>query len=223
MQASDLNKEILLVDKPKGITSYDVIRRLKRMMKESGLQKLPKIGHAGTLDPMATGLMIIGIGQGTKKLNEYLKLPKTYEAEITFGTKTDTGDITGTILEEKTVFHLDEEKIKNALTGMIGKLDLPVSIYSALKKDGKPLYQYAREGKAHEVEIPIRTMIIDKAELLSFDQDKNILKARFDVGSGTYIRSLTEELGKRLGTIATLSELRRTRIGEYTLEHAEKI
>lgn len=228
MQLADWDKEILLIDKPQGITSFDVIRRIKRAMKEQGVVKLPKIGHGGTLDPMATGLMIIGIGKGTKKLNDYLKLDKTYEAEITLGIRTDTSDLTGTVLEsmentEIAKLNLSEEKVKSVLDSFIGEQDLPVSIYSALKRGGKPLYEYAREGKSDQVEIPVRKMKVYKAEFISFDTNQNKIQAVFDVGSGTYVRSLAEEIGKRLGTVATLSELRRTKIGEFLVSGAEVI
>jgi tRNA pseudouridine55 synthase len=226
MQVTDWSKEILLIDKPQGITSYDIIRNIKRLMREQGIIKLPKIGHGGTLDPMATGLMIIGIGKGTKKLNDYLKLDKTYEAEITLGIKTDTSDITGTVLEsindsEIKKLNLNDEKVKSVLDLLIGEQELPVSIYSALKREGKPLYEYAREGKSDQIEIPIRKMIVHKADFISFDPISNKIKVVFDVGSGTYIRSLAEEIGKRLGTIATLSGLRRTRIGEFEVKDAD--
>ena len=117
-----MNTNILLIDKPKGITSFDCIRILRRKL---GVRKM---GHAGTLDPMATGLMIISVGEGTKRLQELLKLPKVYEAEILFGIKTDTGDITGKILEESKVSGQmsDVTKLSEVLTGMVGKLELPV-------------------------------------------------------------------------------------------------
>lgn len=206
-------REIMTIDKPKGITSYTVIRILKRKMGHL------KMGHAGTLDPMATGLMIIGVDKGTKKLNEYLKLSKTYEAEITLGIKTDTSDITGKILEEKNVPKLSEKEIKSALKATLGEHEFPVSIYSALKKDGKPLYKYAREGKT--IESPLRKMKINIAKLQSFDG--KVIRAVFDVESGTYIRSIAEEIGKKLGTVATLSNLRRTRIGDFNVVDAQII
>src|SRR3989344_3968101 len=119
---------ILLVDKPQGITSFDCIRILRRKL---GVRKM---GHAGTLDPMATGLMIIGVGEGTKKLQDFLKLDKTYEAEILLGVSTDTGDITGKILKKVGMmnYELREEGIKEILRGMVGKLQLPVPAYSAI-------------------------------------------------------------------------------------------
>ena len=155
-----MNTNILLIDKPKGITSFDCIRILRRKL---GVRKM---GHAGTLDPMATGLMIISVGEGTKRLQELLKLPKVYEAEILFGIKTDTGDITGKILEESKVSGQmsDVTKLSEVLTGMVGKLELPVPAYSAIKRGGEALYKKARRGEV--VETPIKTMEIKAAEFL---------------------------------------------------------
>jgi len=203
---------IILIDKPKGITSFDVIRRLRTT------HGMCKMGHAGTLDPMATGLMIIATDADTKKLSEFLGLPKTYEAEITLGIRTDTSDMDGKIVEEKAVSaSVTEEQVRGVLQSLVGNTDLPVSVYSALKRAGKPLYEYAREGK--EIEVPIRTMHVDSVIFDGFDGLK--VRATFAVGSGTYIRSLAEEVGKRLGTVATLSALRRTVIGDFKISEAK--
>ena len=152
---------ILLIDKPAGITSFDCIRILRKKL---GVRKM---GHAGTLDPMATGLMIIGVGEGTKKLQNFLKLDKIYEAEILLGVSTDTGDITGKILKELRIknYELSEEEIENALDGMVGKLELSVPAYSAIKRGGEPLYRKARRGE--KFESPIKTMEVTSAEFLS--------------------------------------------------------
>ncbi len=220
----DSIKNMLLIDKPKGITSFDVIRRLRRKMFKDGLgekkQKI-KIGHAGTLDPLASGLMIIGVGSGTKKLNEYIKLPKTYIAEVLIGEKRSTGDMEGEVIESKKVEHLDEAEVLNALKEMVGVLRLPVPIYSAVKAGGKRLYKEARKGR--KVIIPLRDMEIKNAQLLRMEKDegKYVLEVRFDVESGTYIRSLSEELGRRLGYPATTKELRRTQIGDFTIEEVD--
>ena len=231
-------QDILLIDKPKGITSFDCIRILRKKL---GVRKM---GHAGTLDPMATGLMIIGVGEGTKMLGQYLKLSKTYEAEVLLGVHTDTGDVTGRAMEygEWNMEYGGEEKIKKVLQEMVGKLELAVPAYSAIKQGGEALYKKARRGEV--VDVPIKTMEITATEFLGlFDchssegwnpeikgldprlrgDDKLIVKVRFDVGSGTYIRSLAEELGRRLGVPATLAGLRRTRIGEFKIEDAQKI
>jgi len=202
---------ILLVDKPKGITSFDVIRILRKKIESK------KMGHAGTLDPMATGLMIIATDADTKKLSEFLGLPKSYEAEITLGVRTDTSDMEGKVVEEKTIpTDVNEGVVGAVLSSMVGDINLPVSLYSALKRGGKPLYEYAREGK--EIEAPVRTMRVDSVIFTSFDGVR--IHATFAVGSGTYIRSLAEEVGKRLNTVATLSALRRISVGDFKIGDA---
>jgi tRNA pseudouridine55 synthase len=213
---------ILLIDKPKGITSFDVIRRLRR---ELGIRKM---GHGGTLDPLASGLMIIALESATKKLSEYLKLDKEYVAEIRIGERRATGDLEGAILEEKDVPPLPEDMVRKMLEEMTGTLSLPVSAYSAIKKDGVPMYERARkaEAKGETIEdAPNREMKIYEAELLNSECKDNRCTAtvRFSVGSGTYIRSLAEEFGKRLGYPATLQNLRRTKIGEFDINDARTI
>ncbi|MFA6158200.1 MAG: tRNA pseudouridine(55) synthase TruB [Candidatus Paceibacterota bacterium] len=205
--------DILLVDKPKGITSFDVIRILRR---ELGVRKM---GHAGTLDPLATGLLIIGVNAGTKKLAGLIGLPKTYDAEIRLGMATDSGDAAGTIVQELPVPVLTNGEIQAVVEGMKGKLTLPVSLFSAIKRDGVPLYKYAYKGE--KVELPMRDMTVRDARFVSYEN--GIIRAVFDVSSGTYVRSLAEELGKRLGTCASILNLRRLSIGEYSVEGARKV
>jgi tRNA pseudouridine55 synthase len=222
--------EIILVDKPKGITSFDVIRKLRRKL---GIRKM---GHAGTLDPLASGLMIIGVGKGTKKLANLIKLDKTYDAEIILGEKRSTGDLEGEILEDFDV-QLDTEDSENKITEgqilkilneMIGILDLPVPVYSAIKREGEALYKKARRGE--KVEVPIKQMkVLDvefvKAENFITDDGKKRIRiyVNFDVGSGTYIRSLAEEVGRRLGFPATLGNLRRIRVGDFDIKDSIKL
>lgn len=218
----ELSENIILVDKPKGITSFDVIRRLR---KELGVRKM---GHGGTLDPLATGLMIIGVEKGTKKLADYLKLDKEYIAEVRVGEWRSTGDLEGEILEERDCTSLDEDKVKKILSEMLGTLALPVSAYSAIKKDGTPLYKRARKAeKTGEVieDLPVRTMQVHEAELqgITCAENRCVLTVRFFVASGTYIRSLAEELGKRLGYPATLQNLRRTKIGDFDIKDARPV
>lgn len=215
--ANKLPENIILVDKPKGITSFDVIRRLRR---EMGIKKM---GHAGTLDPLASGLMIIGINDGTKKMEEFLKLDKTYEAEILLGTKTDTGDLEGEIIESREVVNVEEDYIDEVFRNFHGEFDIAVPKYSAIKRGGKALYEYAREGI--EVEVPVKKMKIYKSQLLGIDETDTgfILKVKFDVASGVYIRSLVEFIGNFLDTPATLANLRRTKIGEYDLKEATRL
>lgn len=212
-----LPENIILVDKPKGITSFDVIRRLR---KELGIRKM---GHAGTLDPLATGLMIIGINDGTKQMEQFLKLPKSYDAEILFGIKTDTGDLEGKVIEEREVVDVEEEYIKEVVENFKGIFNLPVPMYSAIKRNGKALYEYARKGE--EIEVPIKPMEIFESRFRGIKKVKEnyILKVEFDVASGVYIRSLVEYLGKFLDVPTTLANLRRTKIGEFTLKGAKKL
>lgn len=209
----DGDEKILLIDKPSGITSFDVIRKLRR---QTGIKKM---GHAGTLDPLASGLMIIGLEKGTKKLAEFLKLDKSYIAEITLGISTDTGDITGNVVDEKKIPALSLDVIESEISKMIGEINLPVPVYSAIKKNGKPLYLYARQGQ--KVSVPIRKMIVLDAKLIKIKG--NTITVNFYVTSGTYIRSIVEELGRRLGTVATLSALRRISIGQFRVEDAQEL
>lgn len=224
---------ILLIDKPVGISSFDVIRRLRPKL------NIRKMGHAGTLDPLASGLMIIGVGEGTKQLTELTKLDKEYVTEILVGERTESGDKDGRVLEEREVTEVEatetfsKEKVSVALTSMVGTLTLPVSAFSAIKQDGVPFYKKARvaarQGEViQDSELPVREMRVYEAELLDIKYDTEtktvIIKARFHVGSGTYVRSLGEELGKRLGNYpARLESLRRTKVGEFRVEDAVEI
>ncbi len=216
--------EILLIDKPAGITSFDVIRRLRRSL---GIKKM---GHAGTLDPLATGLMIIGINDGTKKLTEYIKLDKEYVAEIRVGESRSTGDLEGEVVAEKPVLTLARPDVEAVIGVITGSHTLPVSAYSAIKRNGVPLYKTARRRAARgEVvtDLPLRTMTVYEAELKDFtlnpETARAILTVRFFVGSGTYIRSLAEEIGRHLGYPATLQSLRRTKIGTFDVTDAHSI
>ncbi len=222
--------EILLIDKPKGITSFDVIRRVR---KQIGIKK---IGHAGTLDPLATGLMILGVGPGTKQLTNLIKLDKGYTAEILIGENRSTGDMEGEIVDSVQEVKLDPAHILVAVAGLVGRIPLPVSAYSAIKKDGVPMYKRARAAEkigSVVTDLPVRDMVVHGAtvehiEVVFADASMKtisrvLVTVNFSVGSGTYIRSLAEELGRRLGYPATLANLRRTRVGEYKIEDAQKI
>ena len=214
--------ELLLIDKPIGITSMDVIRKLRRVM------QIKKIGHAGTLDPLATGLMLVGTLSGTKKLTELIKLDKEYIAEIRIGESRTTGDMEGEVIHEKEVVGLTEAEVLKTLQTMVGELTLPVSAYSAIKVDGVPMYKRARKAEKMGtvvLDVPIRDMRVDEVELLDFSlsSSRAVAVVRFVVGSGTYVRSLGEELGQRLGYPATLQNLRRTKVGFYSIENAIKL
>ena len=211
------NQKIILVDKPDGITSFDVIRILRRKL---GIKKM---GHSGTLDPFATGLLLIGVNEGTKELTKLIKLDKVYEATILFGIQTDTGDITGKKLVEQDTDEISEIDIKSAVEQVIGTHEFTVPKYSAIKVGGKKLYELARAGT--DFEAPIKQMTVYSAELKKVEAVKNKKMAVviFHVASGTYIRTLGEEIGKTLHVPATLTELRRTQVGEYLVENAEKV
>ena len=214
--------ELLLIDKPLGITSMDMIRRLRRIL------NIKKIGHAGTLDPLATGLMLVGVGAGTKKLMDLVKLDKEYIAEVRIGERRTTGDMEGEIVEEKEVTTLTQQEVSDALMSLLGSVELPVSAYSAIKVDGTPMYKRARKAERNgEVvtDLPLRTMRVDEAELLAFSMadGRAVTTVRFSVGSGTYVRSLAEELGTRLGYPATLQNLKRTKVGTFDIKNAKKL
>lgn len=219
--------QILLINKPAGITSFDVIRQLR---KHTGFKKF---GHAGTLDPLATGLMVVGAGAGTKRLNEYIKLDKEYVAEILLGQQRVTGDMEGEVLVEQPVSTLIDESLLTAtLRDMLGTLTLPVSAYSAIKKDGVPMYKRARKAEktgAIVTDVPLRDMrviaaLYEGTAPIELDgKPFQLVTVRFTVGSGTYIRSLAEEFGRRLGFPATLYHLERTRVGDFRLEDAVQI
>jgi len=217
--------ELLLVDKPRGMSSFDVIRHLRR---QTGVRKF---GHAGTLDPLASGLMLIGVEQGTKKLGELIKLDKEYIAEVRIGETRTTGDLEGEIVDECKVtepVEILQGKISTALRSFPGTRALPVSAYSAIKVDGVRMYERAREAALSGdtvIDIPMREMTIHEVELLSVTMSdaRAVATIRFAVASGTYIRSLAEELGRRIGYPATLQNLRRTKVGQYSLEDVQQL
>jgi len=210
-------KEIIFIDKPKGITSFGVIAVLRRKL------GIKRIGHAGTLDPFATGLLIVGIGAGTKKLKEFEALPKTYVMDVLLGKQTDTGDPEGKIIDEKEVGEIGAATVEKILSGMEGDIELPIPQYSAVKYKGLPLYKYARRGI--KIEQKFRKTKIFRLELkdISRDGGKTVLRVEMDCEKGTYARAVGEELGRRLGVPAMLEELRRTKIGDINVSEAKRL
>lgn len=204
--------ELILVNKPKGITSFDVIRVLRKIL------KVKKMGHAGTLDPNATGLILIGVGSGTKNLANLILNDKAYKATILLGTKTDSGDVDGKILEQKDISNLDlsQNQAENTVSKLLGENEYVVPNYSAIKIDGKKLYELARAGV--EIEPVKRTMQVYKIKDVLYTHP--YIYATFYVAKGTYIRSLAEKIGELLNTPTTLYDLQRISIGEYKLEDA---
>lgn len=204
---------LIIFDKEKGITSHDLVYKVR---KKTGIKK---VGHAGTLDPMATGVLIIAIGKATK-VNEYLLLKdKKYIAKIKLGILTDTFDITGNILEKENVSVLKKD-IEEVLKRFTGKMSQTPPIYSALKVNGKKLYEYAREGK--EVKIKNRNIEIFENKLIDFN-GKDEFSIEIEVSKGTYIRSVAYDIGKAVGTYGTITELRRIKSGNFDIENSIKI
>ncbi len=208
---------IILIDKPSGITSFDVLRVLRRKL------KIKKMGHAGTLDPRATGLLIVGVGAGTKRLRGFLGLDKVYVMDVLLGIRTDTGDMDGKPLEEKAVPGLSEDAILSVLKSLEGEVELPVPLYSAVKHNGIPFYEYARKGI--KVAPRVRPSKITSLRLLSHypEGERYNLRIEMNCSKGTYARAVAEEIGSRLHLPATLKDLVRTRIGSFTLAEAKKL
>ncbi len=206
---------LLLIDKPKGITSHDVVGRVRRIFNER------RVGHAGTLDPNATGLLIVAVGRETTKTLGLIttNTTKTYIGEIKLGTKTDTDDSEGKVIEEKDVRSMSEKEVLTILDTFLGKQSQIPPIYSAIKKNGKKAYEQARRGI--QIEMEPRDITVYSLKLLSFDSP--ILTVECEVSAGTYIRALARDIGEKLGTGAHLSNLRRTKIGDYSIENAVKL
>jgi len=204
---------VIVIDKPSGITSHGVVDVLRKAI------GLKRIGHTGTLDPMATGVMVLLLGRATR-IGRFLELePKEYIAEALFGVVTDTQDITGKVTRESAK-EVDVEDIKRLIPDFTGEIYQIPPMVSAIKIGGKPLYKLARQGKV--VERPERRVTIYEFELLDFFETEGRQKAVFRVlcSGGTYVRTLIHDLGERLGTGATLSSLRRTKVGKFTLHEA---
>jgi len=206
---------MLLIDKPTGMTSFAVIQLLRKRL---GVQK---IGHAGTLDPLASGLLLVAVGDETKEIQQYVGLPKTYEVEMLIGERRTTGDMEGEVVEERDVPSIDKAKALAVASGMIGAMSLPVPTYSAVKLGGEPLYKKARRGEA--VKAPLKNMEIYALEIheVHCEGGRCIVSASMEVSSGSYVRSIVEEFGKRLGYPATTKELRRTKIGNFDVKNAQ--
>ncbi len=208
---------IFFIDKPKGITSRDVVNTVIRKTETR------KVGHTGTLDPLATGVLIVCVGRATKLVDVLTATEKVYEAEICLGIETDTLDIEGTILNEQSVT-IEEEQIDDALKAMLGEYEQEVPKYSAVKVDGKKLYEYARENK--EVVLPTRMVTIFSIERISplrTENGKIYFSIRTKVSKGTYIRSLIRDIATKLNTIGIMSNLRRIQQGKFTIDMCKNL
>jgi tRNA pseudouridine55 synthase len=207
----------LLVDKPAGWTSHDVVGKVRNVLKKEAGHKI-KVGHTGTLDPFATGLLILMIGGYTKRAQEFSKLDKVYVAEIILGKISTTGDPEGEITE-KSNKKPSQKEIENVLKEFTGEIEQTPHKFSAIKVNGQKAYDLARAGK--DVVLEPRKVTIYNIEEVEYDYPK--LKFTAEVSSGTYIRSLAEDIGEKLGTGAYLSALRRTKVDKFTVENAHSI
>ncbi|WP_336785989.1 tRNA pseudouridine(55) synthase TruB [Paenibacillus sp. MMO-177] len=214
---------IIAVWKPAGWTSHDVVAKVRRIV------RMKRIGHAGTLDPMVTGVLPLCLGRSTRVVEYLQERPKAYEAVIQLGTATDTEDLTGTVLEEQTGIKVTREQVLQVLQSFVGEIDQVPPMFSAVKVDGKRLYELAREGKT--VERKSRKVTIHQIDLLNADLDADKPRFAFSVicSKGTYIRTLCVDIGRALGVPAAMAELTRTMSGGIareqcvTLEELEEL
>ena len=208
--------QILLFDKPLDWTSFQVVNKVRWLIRKNYDIKKIKVGHAGTLDPLATGLLILCTGKMTKRIEELQGQEKEYTGTFTLGATTPSYDMETEVDQNFPVDHLNEEQIRKATSTFLGDIQQFPPIFSALKKEGKRLYEYARNGE--EVDIPSRTVHISEFEITNISLPK--VDFRVVCSKGTYIRSLAHDFGKELKSGAYLSALRRTRIGAYKVENS---
>ena len=215
--------KVILIDKPLTWTSFDVVNKIRYAIKKYEQKKKVKVGHAGTLDPLATGLLILCSGKMTKQIEDFQGQEKEYIAQITFGFTTASYDLETELENEKDVSNLTLEKIKTALKDFEGEIDQIPPIFSAIQVEGKRAYQSAREGE--DVKLKSRKVMISELEIINSELSKEeaIISLRIVCSKGTYIRSLAYDLGQKLETGAHLSGLQRTRIGEFRIEDAQTI
>lgn len=207
-QAAD--GEMLLVDKPAGWTSFDVVGKLRRVL------HVRKAGHAGTLDPMATGLLIVCTGPRTKEMERFIGLDKEYEVEMTIGGRTESFDAETPVFERRDISGITRQRVEEVLRGLVGPQRQIPPMWSAVKVRGKALYRYARKGQT--VERPARDITVHAID--PGDMEFPRVRFRVSCSKGTYVRSLVDTAGERLGCGAYVTALRRTRIGPYRIEDA---
>tara|TARA_R110002072_G_scaffold9144_8_gene44933 strand:- start:690 stop:1394 length:705 start_codon:yes stop_codon:yes gene_type:complete len=211
-----LNGQVLLIDKPLTWTSFDAVNKIRyNIRKEYNIRKI-KVGHAGTLDPLATGLLIICTGRFTKKINEYMGLPKEYTGSIQLGASTPSYDLETQIDHNFPVDHINQSLVDSIKGQFLGSIEQIPPVFSAIKKDGEKAYEAARRGES--IEMKSRSIEIMELELSL--KDNHRIDFRVKCSKGTYIRSLAHDIGKALNSGAHLSELRRTKIGDFNVDNA---
>ena len=203
------------MDKPAGMTSHDVVSRVRR---EFGTRK---VGHAGTLDPMATGVLILGLERGTKFLAHMVTATKAYNATISLGASTTTDDFEGEIISQTSAAHITDAEILSAIANLTGDIMQKPAKVSAIRIDGKRAYQRVRDGE--DVDIPARPVTVNRFEVLESRQSPREVDVVVECSSGTYIRSLARDLGEALGVGGHLTALRRTEVGPFSLDDASPL
>lgn len=212
-----MTDDIIYIDKPAGMTSFGVVARIRRVLSQRAGHKV-KVGHTGTLDPFATGLMILVVGAACKRADHYSKLDKVYEATWTLGQTSSTGDPEGE-LTVRSDRQPTREEIDRVIQNFTGLIEQRPPIFSAIKIDGQRAYKLARDGQ--EIEMPLRSVTVYSLEVLSYEYPQLIVRAH--VSSGTYIRSLAVDVGEALDTGAYCSRLRRTAIAEWSVDEAAQL
>jgi tRNA pseudouridine55 synthase len=214
MSDSTATDGVLVVAKPPGVTSHDVVERIRRSPLAAG----GRVGHAGTLDPFATGLLLVLVGRATRVQRYLVALPKTYVTRARFGVHSDTGDPTGALTESG--HRIDEARVREALPALTGEIEQSVPMTSAVKVGGERLYLKARRGE--QVETPVRTVNVRRLELQAFDADAQLAELEVECSTGTYIRQLVSDLGRSTGAGAYCETLERLRIGPFELAEADE-
>ena len=211
-----LNGQLILIDKPLEWSSFQAVNAVKWAIRKRYQLKKIKVGHAGTLDPLASGLLLICAGKFTKRIHEFQGMPKEYEGTITLGSSTPSYDLETEVDNVYPINHITHELIHKTKALFLGKIAQKPPVFSALKKDGKRMYEYAREGK--ELEIKARFVEILEFEILDINLPE--LRFRIKCSKGTYIRAIAHDFGKALNSGGHLSSLRRTKIGDYNVNKA---
>ena len=220
---------ILLIHKPANWTSFDVIAKLRNTMeidlkKKKNIQfsrkKRLKVGHGGTLDPYAEGLLVVGVGKYTKLMHNYMKGSKAYRATALLGHETDTQDLTGVQTTMKPTDHVTLDMLREAALNFVGNISQTPPAFSALKRGGKPMYALAREGKLRESDIEPRTVSVERLQITNFNSKTGAFEFDVVCGGGTYVRTLAVDLARRVHSAAHITSLLRTQVGPFRLEVA---
>jgi len=208
-----MKEGIIIINKPSGMTSHDVVNFVRRKF------NMRRVGHAGTLDPLATGVLVILLGKSTKLFVQFVNFKKAYQATMMLGTATDTADILGKIIQQKPYGHISEEDLERSFESFRGEIEQVPPMVSAVKVNGQKLYSLARRGI--EVERPARRINISRLLLEEFHAPE--VRFKLECSKGTYVRQLADDIGKQLGCGACITQIKRTVVGDFTLEDAVQL